>query len=88
MSRQLKKFNSGISYGKHKGMSIYIAAYSMAQAAELASRVADYTITAHYIKEYFGKCWGTIMEDIIPDKPCVYISKRHSSDKKSIKKIL
>lgn len=61
--------------------TIYVAAYSMKQAAELVGRACETYISANEIKVYYSPCWGNAMNGIIPTEPCVYATKIFGDEK-------
>ena len=89
----MKLFN-GRSHGyKYKNYHIYVAAYSMKQAAELVSRACygdehPDNISVHEIKEYYSKgAWGNQMNGIEATEPCVYVGENYKFDSKPIRVI-
>jgi hypothetical protein len=79
MAKQLKLWN-GRSHGhKYKRHHVYVAAYSMKQAAQLVS-IACYgeerpnLVSTSEIAVYYSKgSWGDKMNGIIATEPCVYL---------------
>jgi hypothetical protein len=74
--KELKIWN-GRGHGKKFDRGhIYVAAYSMKQAAELISKACQAHVTVSEINVYFSKgAWGDPMNGIIPTEPCVYASE-------------
>lgn len=76
--KKLRLFNGRSHGSKYWRHHVYVAAYSMAEAARLVSKACydgpeDY-ISVSEIKVYYGKdAWGNKMNGIIPDEPCVYM---------------
>ena len=79
--KTLRLFNGG----RGRGDYLYIAAYSVQDAARLmaaAERVRrgkDYKTVAldlgrnaREIKEYFAECWGDSMKDVVPERGVWY----------------
>jgi len=82
--KELKKWN-GRGHGKLQNCSIYVAAYSQKQAAELVGKACklDRSIGIHELKNYYSECWGDPMKGIEPTEQCVYAGSKY--DKKPIK---
>lgn len=81
MAKQLKLFNGrshGTIYKKHH---VYVAAYSIKQAAELVSMACfgkehKDLISTNEINVYYSKgAWGNTMDGIVATEPCVYMSE-------------
>lgn len=85
-TKRLKIWN-GRGHGKFSSQHIYVAAYSMAEAARLISQscydISD-RISVQEIKNYYSDCWGNVMKGIIPTEPCLYISDKYSKPIKII----
>lgn len=81
--KKLKLWNGHINGGKYDRHSIYIAAYSIKQAAELSSLASTEGRTSGHIKPYdistyFSfDAWGNSMDGIVPTEPCVYMCKSY-----------
>lgn len=79
MGKKLKIWN-GRSYGrKYERHHVYVAAYSVTEAARLVSlacfKYEDNLVPINEINVYYNKdVWGNIMDGIIPTEPCVYLS--------------
>lgn len=88
MAKQLKIWN-GRGYGqKYNRHHVYVAAYSVKQAAELIGQALGLyrSIGSHEINNYYSKgCWGNNMDGITATEPCVYVSQRVGSDEKPIR---
>jgi hypothetical protein len=85
MNRQLKIWNGRGHRGYDKG-SLYVAAYSRKQAAELINKATGAFITSREIKVYYCEgAWGNSMKDVIPIEPCVYGQKTWGSKDKPIR---
>ena len=78
MAKQLKIWN-GRSHGhKYYRHHVYVAAYSIKQAAELVSAACfdgrkDLVSTSEIRVYYHKDCWGNSMDEITPTEPCVYM---------------
>ena len=73
--RVLKIWN-GAGHGVLERQSVYIAAYSLKQAAELLAKVSQCTNRGfeNAIRTYYSAgCWGKPMNGIVPTEPCVYL---------------
>lgn len=76
MAKTLKKWN-GRSHGHlHRGYHYNVVAYSQKQAAELVSKACGYPIGTSEIRVYYSPCWGTKMEEQVPNPttPCLYVT--------------
>lgn len=75
----------GHIYRRHH---VYVAAYSIKQAAELVSMACfgeDHKdlVSTSEINHYYSKgCWGNVMNGIIPEEPCVYMCDESYSNNK------
>lgn len=77
MAKKLKLWN-GRGHGKdYNAGSFYVAAYSVKQAAEIISAFSNRYLTSWEINTYYSNCWGTPINGITPNEPCLYGSKRH-----------
>ena len=76
MSKKLKFWN-GRGHGKYDRFHICVAAYSQKQAAELVGKACGLNRPIGYneIRNYYSQCWGTNMQEAVPDpkEPCVYV---------------
>jgi hypothetical protein len=71
--RKLKIWNGRGAGQKYRNGHLFVAAYSVKQAAELINKGCDTYITAYEIKHYFNPdCWGDTMKGIEPTEPCLY----------------
>lgn len=91
--KKLKIWN-GRSHGHiYDGHTVYIAAYSVKQAAELASMACfgpkfPNIITKNEINVYYSKnAWGNAMEGITAEEPCVYMTNDRIIDSKPFRVI-
>lgn len=83
MKKRLKIWN-GRGHGKYLNHSIYVAAYSRAEAARLVAKACDANVSANEIKNYYSPdAWGRQMDGITAVGPCVYVGKRY--DEKPVK---
>ena len=84
--KTLKIWN-GRGHGKFNNGSIYVAAYTKKQAAELVSKAcygddAPNVINVREISEYYNEgSWGNEMNNIDPTEPCVYASEKLYGEK-------
>lgn len=88
MGKTLKIWNGGRIYsGKHKGVSVYVAAYSMKQAAEIINTaIGNEQMTASEISTYYNKgSWGNDMAHITPTEPCVYVTESYKRNPTPVK---
>jgi hypothetical protein len=93
MAKQLKIWN-GRSHGhKYKRHHVYVAAYSMKQAAELVSIACfgeehPYIVSVSEIAVYYSKgVWGDRMKGIEATEPCVYLCDERIHKNKPFKVI-
>ncbi|MBE3139173.1 MAG: hypothetical protein IMZ53_01165 [Thermoplasmata archaeon] len=78
--KHLKLWN-GAGHGLLERKHVYIAAYTVKQAAELLAKANKSTNRGYEnaIKYYYAKgCWGNPMNGITPTEPCVYIQEDYS----------
>lgn len=78
-TRILKLWNGRVHGHKYKHHHVYVAAYSIKQAAELVSMAcygkehAD-VLGVSEIRNYYNKdAWGNTMVGITAKEPCVYM---------------
>jgi hypothetical protein len=77
--KKLKLFNGRGHGQKYQKGHFYVAAYSQKQAAELVGKASGYNfpVGISEITQYYSKgCWGTPMDGIEANEPCVYGSKK------------
>lgn len=77
MAKTLKKWNGRSHGNKHKDCHYNVVAYSQKQARDLISKASGgYSISNNEIKEYYSDCWGTKMEEQVPNPttPCLYVT--------------
>jgi hypothetical protein len=93
MAKQLKIWN-GRSHGhKYKRHHVYVAAYSMRQAAELVSKACygedmPNLVSTSEISVYYSKgSWGNKMNGIDATEPCVYLADESNSQNKPFRVI-
>ncbi|MDD5013521.1 MAG: hypothetical protein PHW73_00280 [Atribacterota bacterium] len=75
--KTLKIWN-GRGHNKYQGYHLFVAAYSVRQAAEIVGIACGLmsSIGVWEINNYYCKgLWGMSMQDIIPTEPCVYAEK-------------
>lgn len=86
MAKELKIWN-GRGHGAYIGWTIYVAAYSIKQAAEIVGIASGlrFPVGVNEIREYYSKgLWGIHMEGVVPTEPCAYVGKnfgKESNDK-------
>lgn len=86
MARKLRFFN-GRGHGKYNKGTIYVAAFSMAEAARLVSKSCypdldrDDLIRVNEIKNYYSPCWGNPMDGINPTEPGVWATEKRFNGK-------
>jgi len=81
--RTLKIWN-GRGHGDYTNYNLFVAAYSVKQAAEIIGMACGLmtSIGVSEINNYYSKgCWGVTMRDITPTEPCVYAEKRYVNEK-------
>lgn len=72
------KIWNGRGHYKLNEYHLFVAAYSVKQAAELVGKACglDFPISLSEIRVYYHKdCWGNSMIGITPEEPCVYALK-------------
>ena len=85
--KKLRFFNGRtFDWQNWRGWHMNIAAYSKADAARLHSQVSGGGNSYNEINVYFSECWGTRMQQAVPNpERGVYMSKEPNDD--PIKKI-
>jgi hypothetical protein len=89
MQKQLKFWN-GRAAGIGKKGSLYIAAYTKKQAAELMNTAGGGTNLSfiHELTHYFSPMWGNFKEEVKPPtRPCVYWRETYGSKPKLLASI-
>lgn len=93
IAKGLKLFNGRSHGSKYKDHTVYVAAKSIKQAAELVG-IACYgeehkdLVSVHEINNYYNKnAWGNKMEGIDALEPCVYLCKGGNSQNKPFRVI-
>lgn len=85
-NKVLKIWNGRVHGFKYKHHHVYVAAYSMKQAAELVSMACfgnEHTdvVGISEIRNYYKKdCWGNKMVGIEATEPCVYMCMERGGD--------
>ena len=80
--KELKLWNGG-GHGRYQNNTLYVAAYSQKQCAEMVSAVCfggrTTNISTHEIKNYYnvGR-WGTAMDGVIPKEPQVWVREDYN----------
>lgn len=82
--KKLKYWN-GRGHGEYHQKHLMVAAYSQKQASDLLSKVCNTPVPISEIRTYYSKCWGSSMEGITENEPCVYWEEKWT--KSSPKKI-
>ena len=91
MAKQLKIWNGRAHGSKYKRGHVYVAAYSLKQAAELVSKACfgeehPNLVSVTEIRTYYNSgAWGTPMNGIEPTEPCVYIEEVPYSKEKPVR---
>lgn len=77
--KRLKIWN-GRGHGKYdREYTIYVAAYSQAEAARLVAAACEALVTVSEIRKYYHpNAWGKRMQGIVPTEPCVYVTKGYN----------
>lgn len=72
---KLKFYNGRLTDWDHG----YIAAYSQAQAVEMAAACSLRGLTTGELRGYWSDCWGNIAEQTLgtPTEPCIWAIPRH-----------
>lgn len=94
MAKTLKIWNGrghGSKYGQ--GYTMYVAAYSVKQAAELVSKACydgepDHVSKSEIRVYYSAGCWGNAMAGIEPTGPCVYVAPAYGPNRYKPRKVI
>lgn len=83
MAKTLKKWNGRSHGNKHDDCHYSVVAYSQKQATELISKASGgYTIGLSEIRNYYSPCWGTRMNEQVPNptEPALYVTNYMSQE--------
>jgi len=82
MAKELKLWNGRCHSGKYSQHTVYVGAYSRAEAVRIMLTAGILHVTSSEVANYYSEgAWGNDMVQYIEDKPCVWVKPKELNSK-------